>query len=138
MTCGPSSNGEVSGGGGPGFDVDEEFTTTDATPHVVHLAQLVNNADGNGVTVAVSVFALSRPVAPGGQLSYNFWGFAARQGVASGAVQYGDITALAWSGGGFVLSTTVLHEVIVTVTGYAAIVDWRVTAKVIPLRGATP
>lgn len=122
-----------------GFDVDELFTTTDATPTPVRLAQLIGNASGNAVQAAVSILAISNPVSAPGQFSYNLWAYAGRLGAASGAIQYGDITAGVGAFGVPVASTTAGHLLIVTVIGIAAtVINWRVTARVIPLNGATP
>lgn len=137
MTCEPTSNGQATGSGSGWTTLQFTPTTVGAAPLPLRVATLINNADGNGVEIRASIFALGRPITGPDQFAYDLWAFAARQGVGSGAVQYGDIT----SGVGPFLVPTVTtnasHEVLLTIGGIALLtIDWLVTVEIQSLRGA--
>lgn len=143
MSCSPTNGagivgGAAAGGGSTGFS-SRRFsrTTTDATVQSISVAQLINNAPGNGVKLQASLFALGNPITGPDQLAYDFWAFAARFGAGSGAVQYGDIT----SGVGlFVVpscTTSGAHVVLINFGGIVGLtIDWLITVQIQSLRGA--
>lgn len=131
------------GGGGGGFQFASaangtSYRTTDASNQTIAIAQLIGNAEGNGVKVRASFFANSDPLTGPAQFSYDFIAFANRLGVTSGALQWGD--EVQTGGGAFAnpsITVDASHVVQLNFSGLAATdIDWIITAEVQPMRGA--
>lgn len=140
---GASDDGGGGGGVGGGFAFASlangtPYRTTDASNQTIAIAQLIGNAEGNGVKVRASFFANSDPLTGPAQFSYDFVAFANRIGAASGALQFGDLVQ---TGGGAFANPTITvnasHTVLLNFSGLAATdIDWIITAEVQPMRGA--